>query len=179
MEPGAVYIILGKAECAELRPSRTPRCLSGPPVAECAESCAQGGQSANPGGCATPARASRCARGGANSRAAVRRSAHQIRTQQATLDRASERTSVSAERLAEAVARTLQLATSLWDLYEQFDDTKRAELLRGVFNAIVLAHNGVVGVTLKSPLDALTAAGANQLKPTDAAQLAEHILKAA
>ena len=45
----------------------------------------------------------------------------------------------------------MQLATSLWDLYEQFDDTKRAELLRGVFNAIVLDHNGVVGVTLKPP----------------------------
>ncbi len=103
----------------------------------------------------------------------------QIRTQQATLEHASERASVSAERLAEAVARTLQLATSLWDLYEQFDDTKRAELLRGVFNAIVLDHNGVVGVTLKPPFDALAATGANQLKPTDAGQLAEHILKAA
>jgi hypothetical protein len=76
----------------------------------------------------------------------------EIRSQQAELERASERTSVSAERLAETVAHTLQLATSLWELYEQFDDTKRAELLRGVFNVVVLDHHGVVGVTLKPSL---------------------------
>ena len=101
----------------------------------------------------------------------------EIRTQQAILEHASERTSVSAERLAEAVARTLQLATSLWDLYEQFDDTKRAELLRSVFNAIVLDHHGVVGVTLKPPFDEL-------MKPSAVAQgeeahVAQRLLDAA
>ena len=79
----------------------------------------------------------------------------QIRSQRSTLEHASERTSASAEQLAEGVARALQLASSLVDLYEQFDDVRRAELLRDVFSAVVLDHNGVVGVTLKPPFDEL------------------------
>ncbi|MDB5388758.1 MAG: recombinase family protein [Planctomycetaceae bacterium] len=79
----------------------------------------------------------------------------QIRSQRSRLEEASDRTSISAEQLAERVAHALQLATSVADLYEAFDELKRAELLRTVFSAIVLDHNGVVGVTLKPPFDDL------------------------
>ena len=68
-------------------------------------------------------------------------------------------------------------SASLWDLYEQFDDTKRAELLRGVFNAIVLDHNGVVGVTLKPPFDELMKPSA--VAPGEEAHGAQRLLDAA
>lgn len=101
----------------------------------------------------------------------------EIREKQMTLEKAFERTSVSPERLADTVARTLQLATSLWDLYEQFDDTKRVELLRSVFKAIVLDHNGVTGVTLKPPFDELMKP--SPLAPGQEAHVAQRLLDAA
>lgn len=68
------------------------------------------------------------------------------------------RTNVTREALVAKVDDTLKLATSLWDLYEQLSDAKQVELLRGVFTALVISAEGVVGFTLKPPFDRLSKA---------------------
>jgi len=73
------------------------------------------------------------------------------------------------EQLAESVGRTLQLASSLWDLYEPMNEMRRAALLKNVFTAIVLDHTGVTGFTLRPPFAELMKARTSDLQPGEVA----------
>lgn len=85
--------------------------------------------------------------------------------------------SVGHAKLAERVAKTLQVATSLWDLYEQLEDGRRSELLRTVFKTVVLDRAGIAGFTLKPPFDRLALPhGPRRRTPQ---QMAKAILEAA
>jgi len=83
---------------------------------------------------------------------------------------------VSAGQLTDHVSRTLQLATSFWDLYEPMNDIRRASLLKALFGTIVLDHEGVAGFTLNEPFTALMSRTEGQRQPTE---LAKRILDAA
>jgi DNA invertase Pin-like site-specific DNA recombinase len=82
----------------------------------------------------------------------------------------------SANQLSEWVSRTLQLATSFWDLYEPMTDVRRASLLKSAFGTIVIDHEGITGFTLKAPLADLIKQAERAANP---AQLAEAVLDAA
>ena len=71
----------------------------------------------------------------------------------------------STDQLAESVSRTLQLATSFWDLYEPMNEIRRASLLKSLFATIVLDHDGIAGFTLKPPFDELVKARRDQPQP--------------
>jgi hypothetical protein len=74
------------------------------------------------------------------------------------------------------VNRALDIATSLWDLYEPLNEPRRAVLLNHVCVAIVLDHAGVAGFTLlKPPFDRLMLPG----KSPDVGALATHVIAAA
>jgi site-specific DNA recombinase len=83
----------------------------------------------------------------------------------------------NADDLFSKVAKIVQIATSLWDLYERLDDFRRADFLRSVFKSVILDHDGIAGFTLKSPFDALAVPpSARPMSPRDQA---EWILRAA
>jgi hypothetical protein len=46
----------------------------------------------------------------------------------------------------------------MWDLYESLAEAKRAELLREVFESIVLTSDGIAGFALRSPFNELASA---------------------
>jgi site-specific DNA recombinase len=69
-------------------------------------------------------------------------------------------------RVREEVYRTLEVATSLWDLYERFDDRRQAKLLRVVFETVVIGQEGILGFTLKPSfkvLEGVDAAGSDAI----------------
>jgi hypothetical protein len=68
---------------------------------------------------------------------------------------------LSPHGLTARVAHTIELATSLWDLYTHFSDARRSALLAEVFGTIVLARDGIAGFTLKPPFDRLASAAKN------------------
>jgi hypothetical protein len=78
-----------------------------------------------------------------------------LRNTRSRLQRDMERLAASPESLRTHVTKTLQLASSLFDLYDQFNDIRRVELLRTVFKSIVLSAEGIMGFTLQPPFDAL------------------------
>lgn len=53
------------------------------------------------------------------------------------------------------VDRTLAMATTLWDLYQQLNDRRQLELLRQVFSTIVLCKDGISGYVLRPPFSAI------------------------
>lgn len=69
----------------------------------------------------------------------------------------------------------LKLATSLSDIYEQLPDSKRVELLQGVFETLVLGPEGVAGFTLKEPFDRIAKAAGTAQHDIDKADLANGI----
>lgn len=72
------------------------------------------------------------------------------------------------DRLAASVTRTLQLASSFWDLYQPLDDRMKQQMVHAVFKTVVLDHEGITGYTLNPPFDALMNAA-----PRQADELAE------
>jgi DNA invertase Pin-like site-specific DNA recombinase len=82
---------------------------------------------------------------------------------------------ISADQLEDHVSRTLQLATSFWDLYQPMNEHRKASLLTNLFDMLVLDHEGVAGFTLKEPFTTLMMAD-SQRHP---AELATKILDAA
>jgi hypothetical protein len=80
----------------------------------------------------------------------------EIRASRAALEADLARAVVPAADLSAKVRRSLDVITSLWDVYEQLQDAQRVELLRSVFASMVVSKEGIVGYTLKPPLDALT-----------------------
>ena len=85
------------------------------------------------------------------------------------------RTALSRPALIAKVDEVLSLATSLWDLYDQFPDEKRTQLLRQAFSAVVLGPEGVVGFTLRQPLDRLVK---TYTRTSDSQREADQIAKA-
>lgn len=69
------------------------------------------------------------------------------------------------------------LATSLWDLYQQFQDAKRTELLRAVFETVAIGPEGVVGFTLKPPFDRFAKARTEE-QTNSGTELAKAVLDA-
>jgi site-specific DNA recombinase len=80
-----------------------------------------------------------------------------LRGESAEVETQTSRTGADPDTLRTKVKDILRLATSLWDVYEDLNDERRAELLRSVFQAIVIGPDGVVGFTLKAPFDVLSA----------------------
>ena len=78
-----------------------------------------------------------------------------LRYRRAEIERHVERQPLSEEGLNVRIKKTLEVATSLWDLYGPLDDVRRADLLAAVFKVIVLGPEGIVGFSLKPPFDAL------------------------
>ncbi len=102
-----------------------------------------------------------------------------LRNTRSRLQRDLERLAVSPESLRSRVTRSLQLATSLFDLYEQFNDIRRVELLRTVFKSIVLGPEGIIGFTLQPPFDALQRLRSSGSPAGRSAALAKSMLDAA
>jgi site-specific DNA recombinase len=86
---------------------------------------------------------------------AYKRKLEDLQVERGRLEGEVNRVSVSSERLLTAVTRALDVAGSLGDLYETFDDERRAVLLRTVFKAVIVDSTGIVGVKLNPPFDAL------------------------
>jgi site-specific DNA recombinase len=80
-----------------------------------------------------------------------------LRQETAEVETQTSRTGADPDTVRAKVKDILRLATSLWDVYEDLNDERRAELLRSVFQAIVIGPDGVVGFTLKAPFDVLSA----------------------
>jgi site-specific DNA recombinase len=78
------------------------------------------------------------------------------------------------------VSRTLQVATSLRDLYDGMSDYKRAELIREAFSTIVLSADGIAGFTLKAPFDRFASISGedDNLTVRESTDLAESMLAA-
>ena len=77
------------------------------------------------------------------------------------------------DRLAVSVMRTLQLASSFWDLYQPLDDRMKQQMVHAVFKTVVLDHEGITGYTLNPPFDELMSG-----LPREADQLADAIVTA-
>ena len=83
----------------------------------------------------------------------------------------------TAADLSTRVARTVQVASCLWDLYEQMNEPRRIELLRNVFKAVVLDRDGIAGFTLNPPFDKLAVPHGPKLRTTE--EMAQAIVDAA
>ncbi|HLG56855.1 MAG TPA: recombinase family protein [Vicinamibacterales bacterium] len=103
----------------------------------------------------------------------------ELRQKRAALDRVEQYSSAKPENLSAAVARALGMATAVRDLYDQLNDDKQAELLREVFTSIIISHEGIVGYSLKPPLDQLASPSRKKSGPSIHAQQAKAILDAA
>jgi DNA invertase Pin-like site-specific DNA recombinase len=79
-------------------------------------------------------------------------------------------------QLMERVGRTLQLASSFWDLYEPLNDTMRREMVRAVFSTVILDHQGIAGYVLRPPFDTLLGSKDSSADPVG---MASQILQAA
>lgn len=96
-----------------------------------------------------------------------------IRTEQKHITRQIAATEANPSETLRRVERFLKLATSLWDVYLSFNDRKRVELLRTIFDKIVLGPSGVVSYTLTPTFQMLTSAAE---KNPDSIQLAEALI---
>ncbi len=61
----------------------------------------------------------------------------------------------SPNEILTAVEEMLSRAATIWELHEQLNETRRIELLRSVFQTVVLNETGMVGFTLRPPFDAI------------------------
>ena len=86
---------------------------------------------------------------------AYRQKAHELQSKRTQLDGEARAVGLKAEVLRQYVTKALELATSMFDLYDQFSDTRRAELLHRVFRQVVIGADGVLGYTLRPPFDHL------------------------
>jgi hypothetical protein len=106
----------------------------------------------------------------------------EVRDRRSQISQERGRGTPDAAQLAAKVARTLQLANSLGDLYDSLSESKRPQLLRDVFKVVVISSEGIVGFTLRPPFDELASSAKNdprKLTTGKRDQLAEAILDAA
>jgi len=105
----------------------------------------------------------------------------QIRARRTTIDKEIAKLTTDPARLSARVASTLQIANSMWDLYDSLSDSKRTELVRHVFRTIVISAEGIVGFTLNPPFDGLVSAAKNdprKLSAHNREAMAEILIKA-
>ncbi len=62
-----------------------------------------------------------------------------------------------------AVERMLGRAATIWELHEQLNDNRQVDLLRAVFETIVLDETGVVGFVLRPPFDVIFQSGFDEI----------------
>ena len=78
-----------------------------------------------------------------------------LRSRRVEIEELMNRPVVPDDQLSSRIKQTLEVATSLWDLYQPLDESRRNELLIVVFKTIVLAPEGVLGFSLNPPFDQL------------------------
>jgi hypothetical protein len=78
-----------------------------------------------------------------------------LRHRRADIEGHLSREPLPAAQLRQRVGKALELATSVWDLYGPLDDARRTDLLKAVFKTIVLGPEGILGFSLRAPLDTL------------------------
>ena len=84
-----------------------------------------------------------------------RQRALHLRSRRVEIEEIVNRQPMSTEQLTSRIKKALELATSIWDLYAPLDDERRNELLRAVFQTIVVGPEGVLGFSLRPPFDRL------------------------
>jgi DNA invertase Pin-like site-specific DNA recombinase len=90
---------------------------------------------------------------GTISPSAYRERAGQLRQRRVDIDNVVDAPPISDEQLTARITKTLDLATSVWDLYLPLDEARRNELLRAVFHTIVLGPEGIIGFSLNPPFN--------------------------
>jgi DNA invertase Pin-like site-specific DNA recombinase len=88
-----------------------------------------------------------------------------LRERRRELERLTRQPPIPDEQLRARIKSILDVATSLWDLYQPLDDERRNRLLTLVFRLIVIGPEGILGYTLNRPFDEL------RKSPKDAARL--------
>lgn len=78
-----------------------------------------------------------------------------LQERQEEIDRILTRPPIDDQQLVVRVKKTLELATSLGDIYDRLDDIRRQQLVAVVFRTIVLSAEGVLGYALNPPFDKL------------------------
>jgi len=96
--------------------------------------------------------------------AAYRARSIQLRSRRLELEGLVNRPPVPEAELNARITRTLDLATSVWDLYSGLDDHRRNELVRAVFRTIVLGPEGIIGWSLNPPFDGLQESTASDVQ---------------
>jgi hypothetical protein len=86
---------------------------------------------------------------------AYRERSVQLRNRRLAIERLVGRPPVPEEEMKARIRETLELATSMWDVYEPLDDNRRNELVRAVFRTLVLGPEGIIGWSLNPPFDRL------------------------
>lgn len=81
----------------------------------------------------------------------------ELRADEASLVSTRRRLQADPGETLKRVDRLLELATSIWDIYEQLSDKRRVELLRLVFRTMTLGPDGIVGFSLTPPFKTLVA----------------------
>ena len=112
--------------------------------------------------------------------------ASKLRAQHAALESQLGRAQIPGDDLMSRVRDVLGLAASFWDLYVKLSGPRQQELLKRVFDAIVLGPEGLVGYSLRAPFDSLLTLAepdhgghGDPAAPQQATRLVEQILKAA
>lgn len=94
---------------------------------------------------------------------AYQRRATALRSRKLELERIVATPAIPDERIVARIKESLDVATSLWDLYKPLDEFRRNELLCAVFKVIALAPEGILGFSLNAPFDELQKA--KKLRP--------------
>lgn len=81
----------------------------------------------------------------------------QLRNRRLEIEGIVSRPIVPEEEVHARIKKTLDLATSIWDVYDPLDDHRRNELVRAVFRTLVLGPEGIIGWSLNPPFDGLQA----------------------
>ena len=81
--------------------------------------------------------------------------AMKVRDELARVEAEGQRATLDPEALRASIANTLSRITSLWQVHEELDQPRQTQFLRSVFENVVLAEDGMVGFTLRAPLDAV------------------------
>jgi DNA invertase Pin-like site-specific DNA recombinase len=78
-----------------------------------------------------------------------------LRAEQAGVRQMATAAQRNSDELLAEIDRLLDLATTFWDLYAALAPAKQAELLKIIFSAIVVSHDGIVGFSFTPPFRAL------------------------
>jgi DNA invertase Pin-like site-specific DNA recombinase len=84
------------------------------------------------------------------------------------------RAGINASDVRSRVHQWLDVAVSLWDLYDRLDDRRREDLIGSVFVTVILDETGIVGYSLKEPFRTLLSRQRSGAKGT-----AERLVRAA